>query len=231
MSIPNRQIGWSNESNLLWQISKGIDKLTTTTGASLSNIIAILNTKVGGSGTTNYVPKWTSTNALGDSLVFDNGTSVGIGTASPSASSILSLSSTTKGLLIPTMTGTQVETIVSPAQGLLAYSTDASGTTVNQQGLWQYNNGSWKNTALKDDTRKLIWKYQNTFEYFSDFAQGSDGWNANNSGTSSYANDANFQINSDSWFNGIACSTGTTAAGRAFISSSFPKTILPTESE
>ncbi len=170
---------------------------------------------VTGSGTTNYLPKWTGSTALGNSLIYDNGTSVGIGTASPSASSILNLSSTTKGLLIPKMTGTQVEAIASPDQGLLAYSTDTSGTTVNQQGLWQYNAGSWQNTALKDDVRKLIWKYQNTFEYFSDFAQGSDGWNANNSGASSYANDANFQINSNSWFNGIACSTGTTATGRA----------------
>ena len=83
MSIPNRQIGWSNESNLLWQISKGIDKLTTTTGTSLSNIIAILNTKVGGSGTTNYVPKWTGTSVLGNSQIFDNGTNVGIGTPTP----------------------------------------------------------------------------------------------------------------------------------------------------
>ena len=27
MSIPNRQIGWSNESNLLWQISKQLEQL------------------------------------------------------------------------------------------------------------------------------------------------------------------------------------------------------------
>jgi hypothetical protein len=39
-----------------------------------------------GTGTTNYLSKWTSSTALGDSLVYDNGTSVGIGTASPSAS-------------------------------------------------------------------------------------------------------------------------------------------------
>tara|TARA_R110000868_G_scaffold42638_7_gene143969 strand:- start:6022 stop:6162 length:141 start_codon:yes stop_codon:yes gene_type:complete len=38
MGIPNKQIGWSQESNLLWQISKQLDelikvtsKLTTTT--------------------------------------------------------------------------------------------------------------------------------------------------------------------------------------------------------
>jgi hypothetical protein len=38
---------------------------------------------VTGSGTTNYLSKWTSGTALGNSLVFDNGTNVGIGTATP----------------------------------------------------------------------------------------------------------------------------------------------------
>ena len=36
-----------------------------------------------GSGTTNYISKWTSSSALGNSLVFDDGTNVGIGTATP----------------------------------------------------------------------------------------------------------------------------------------------------
>jgi hypothetical protein len=52
--------------------------------ASLSNRI---DAKVGyGTLTTNYVPKATSTTAIGNSQIFDNGTSVGIGTATPSAS-------------------------------------------------------------------------------------------------------------------------------------------------
>lgn len=38
---------------------------------------------VGGSGTTNYVSKWTGASSLGNSQIFDNGTNVGIGTASP----------------------------------------------------------------------------------------------------------------------------------------------------
>lgn len=54
MSTPNRQIGWSNESNLLWQISKSIDKLTTTTGTSLSNIISIFNNKQSLAGSSSY---------------------------------------------------------------------------------------------------------------------------------------------------------------------------------
>jgi len=38
---------------------------------------------VTGTGTTNYLPKFTGTTALGNSLVYDNGTNVGIGTTSP----------------------------------------------------------------------------------------------------------------------------------------------------
>ena len=38
---------------------------------------------VGGSGTTNYVAKWTTSTDIGNSSIFDNGTSVGIGTNTP----------------------------------------------------------------------------------------------------------------------------------------------------
>jgi len=39
----------------------------------------------GGSGTVNYAAKWTSSSALGNSVIYDNGTNIGIGTASPDA--------------------------------------------------------------------------------------------------------------------------------------------------
>jgi hypothetical protein len=45
---------------------------------------ATWNAKIGGSGTTNYLAKFTASGAVGNSLIFDNGTNVGIGTTSPS---------------------------------------------------------------------------------------------------------------------------------------------------
>jgi hypothetical protein len=48
-------------------------------------------TGVGGSGTTNYIPKWTASGTLGNSLIFDNGTSIGIGTSNPSGAAGLAL--------------------------------------------------------------------------------------------------------------------------------------------
>jgi hypothetical protein len=38
-----------------------------------------------GTGTTNYIPKFTGASTIGNSLVFDNGTQIGINTASPAA--------------------------------------------------------------------------------------------------------------------------------------------------
>ncbi len=67
--------------------------LTTTGSSGASTLVgATLNVPeytlaglggVSGSGTTNYLPKWTGSTALGNSLVYDDGTNVGIGTATP----------------------------------------------------------------------------------------------------------------------------------------------------
>ena len=38
------------------------------------------------SGTTNYIPKFTSSSAIGNSLIYDNGTNIGINTSNPSVS-------------------------------------------------------------------------------------------------------------------------------------------------
>ena len=42
-----------------------------------------VGSKIGGSGTDNYIPRFNGTNALENSIIFDNGTKVGIGTTSP----------------------------------------------------------------------------------------------------------------------------------------------------
>jgi hypothetical protein len=36
MGIPNRQIGWSAKSNLLWQISKQLEILTAVVGKNIT---------------------------------------------------------------------------------------------------------------------------------------------------------------------------------------------------
>lgn len=43
------------------------------------------NSKIGGSGTSGYLPKFSGGSTLANSLIYDNGTNTGIGTASPTA--------------------------------------------------------------------------------------------------------------------------------------------------
>lgn len=77
-------------------------------------------------------------------LYFDKAnTRLSVGTNTPNASSILDLSSTTQGFLPPRMTATQAEAISSPAEGLMIYSTDGSGTTITSKGWWGYDGSIW----------------------------------------------------------------------------------------
>jgi hypothetical protein len=55
---------------------------------------AALTNPITGTGTTNYLSKFTGSTTLGNSLVYDNGTNVGIGTTSPTALLTLESSST-----------------------------------------------------------------------------------------------------------------------------------------
>ena len=55
-------------------------------GALSSTDWTTFNSKVGGSGTTNYVSKFTGSGTIGNSQIFDNGTNVGIGTTSVNSS-------------------------------------------------------------------------------------------------------------------------------------------------
>ena len=81
-----------------------------------------------------YWSSWTATLAIARS----NG-NVGIGTYLPDASAILDLSSTSKGLLVPRMSGVYRDAIVSPANGLLVYNTDDSS-----YNFYDSVSASWK---------------------------------------------------------------------------------------
>ena len=63
---------------------------------------------------------------------------IGIGVSPPDPSAMLHVQDTAKGMLIPRMTAAQRNAIVSPAEGLLIYQTDAN------KGFWFYSNGQWR---------------------------------------------------------------------------------------
>ena len=71
---------------------------------------------------------------------------VGINTNTPDASSALEIESTTGGILIPRMTETQRDAIVSPASGLMIYQTDEIS------GFYFYNGTAWTKIGMVRST-------------------------------------------------------------------------------
>lgn len=80
---------------------------------------------------------------------------VGIGTAAPNTSALLDVSSTTKGLLIPRMTTTEMNNISSPATGLTIYNTTDSA-------FYTKRPAGWKKFSYGDDN---LWKRFNNNMY------------------------------------------------------------------
>ncbi|MDD7886276.1 FISUMP domain-containing protein [Flavivirga sp. 57AJ16] len=69
-------------------------------------------------------------------------TQVGIGTETPHASAALDVSSTNKGFLPPRLTETQMNGIVSPAEGLIVFCSDCS-----PKGIYFYDGTSFKSIS------------------------------------------------------------------------------------
>jgi hypothetical protein len=98
-------LGSANGLSLTGQIlSLGVAG-TSSTGAlsstdwnTFNNKQATLTNPVTGTGTVNYIPKFTGSTTLGNSQIFDNGTNVGVGVASPVAK--LHVEGTTTGSVL-----------------------------------------------------------------------------------------------------------------------------------
>jgi hypothetical protein len=83
-------IGTANGLSLSTQVLSLALASTSATGALSSTDWNTFNGKqnaltnpITGTGTTNYVPKFTASGTIGNSLIYDNGTNIGIGTATP----------------------------------------------------------------------------------------------------------------------------------------------------
>ena len=91
---------------------------------------------------TNYLSAQTNT--------FPTTGSAGIGTVAPDASSLLEMTSTTKGLLIPRMTIAQRNAIAAPATGLLIYLTDGT------KGFYYYSGTAWAAVGSTTSANKTL---------------------------------------------------------------------------
>jgi predicted heme/steroid binding protein len=139
----------SNVLNVPTYTLAGLGGVSTTRTLSINGVSFDLSANrswsVGtltGSGNVNYVPKWNGSTSLTDSLLFDSGAGVGVGTASINASALFQMDSTTKGFLPPRMTAAQRGAISAPAQGLIVYQTDSV------IGLYIYSNSVWRSLTM-----------------------------------------------------------------------------------
>jgi len=159
MAIPSKQIGWGTEENLLWQISKQLETLTSVTYNSGT---VILPPNRGGTGQSTYADGEllignttgntlskatlsagtgiTITNGNGSITITATGAASGAiitGGTSINASAQLQVDSTTKGVLFPRMTTVQKNAIVSPAAGLVVYDTTLNKLCVRTASAWE----------------------------------------------------------------------------------------------
>lgn len=93
---------------------------------------------VGGSGTNNYIAKWTPNGStLGNSIAYDNGTSIGIGNILPNAEAILDLSNTTNQAFLLPQNSNPATNIITPPSGMLIYNSTTGCYQYSQGGAWQ----------------------------------------------------------------------------------------------
>lgn len=75
---------------------------------------------------------------------------VGIGTTSPDVSSILDISSTESGVLIPRMTENERDNIATPLKGLLIFQNDG------EEGFWYFDGTIWVPLTPSDTVGEFI---------------------------------------------------------------------------
>lgn len=117
----------------------------------LSDSGTALTSVLSGSGTTNYLSKFTGSTALGNSIIYDNGTAVGIGTTSPGYK--LDVAGETR---ISTGTTGNIMLIEGSSGRYVQFGTDGSGQYIEQVGTSgatrvlriQNSNGSGTYTQL-----------------------------------------------------------------------------------
>jgi len=144
MAIPSKQIGWGTEDNLLWQISKQLERLTQVSGN--------LNGTSGSSGTSGTSGTSGSSGSSGTT-----GTS---GTSGTSGSSAYNFNFGGSVTLTGTLTTTNLLTITIPANSLSDYL-DLRSIMVQQSGtaLAGFQIRVWHNSVNDFNTATRIANY------------------------------------------------------------------------
>jgi len=109
----------------------GATGVTGATGADGASGLLVPGTSAGNT------PYWDGTNwVVNSSNIFNNGGSIGIGTSSPHNSAAIDISSSTKGVLIPRLTSSERNAMISPAEGLQIFNTTTRCFEAYINNLW-----------------------------------------------------------------------------------------------
>jgi hypothetical protein len=107
--------------------------LSSTDWTTFNNKQNALTNPITGTGTTNYLPKFTGASTLGNSIIFESGNSIGIGTNAPTSYtnySLLEINNTTGG-------GLRLKNSAATAQfEVIANSSETYIKNVNNIPLW-----------------------------------------------------------------------------------------------
>jgi hypothetical protein len=90
-----------------------------------------------GASVADVTDTYTNIKASYGRMIIDTNGNIGIGTNTPNASSLLDLTSTSKGFLPPRMTTTQKNAISTPATGLMLYDTTLNKLCVYTGAAWE----------------------------------------------------------------------------------------------
>lgn len=136
------------------------------TGASTASAAATSamapTTSLTGSGTADYLPMWTSSSVLGNSVLFESGSGktakIGIGTITPAATLDVAGGATVRGLLnLPAAaTATAVNGTESRPLGFVASTFNSSSQTASNQAFHWQAEPTQNNTASPSATLNLL---------------------------------------------------------------------------
>lgn len=175
-----------------------VDTLTISTRAwrqkGIDSVSTLITARPTGTGTNNYVVKWTGTNTQSSSQIFDNGTFVGIGTATPGAKLDVLHSNIAAWFR---STGNPVPVSV--------FNSNSSVASIGFQGSTSTNE---YNVRVGADGDNMI-AYTNNTERMRIFANGRIGVNT--------TTDAGYQVDVNGSFRNTADAYLSTASGNVFV--------------
>ena len=156
-------------------ITAGTSELLSVPYSIYSNNAGAVTNGITGSGTTNYVPKFTGASALGNSMIIDNGATVGVNTATPTNMAKLHVS----GMGTYSVAPYYQAGIVADGGGSLA-----SGSGIYGEGGWRGVYGRNPGTASGSEAIGVLGRCEGSSYVATGY--GVKGENAGTGGTSNY---------------------------------------------